>query len=303
VREATGLRVPSESHIREIESTSRLSFAGGAYTVSTPLVAHRQPSDPHAADGPADPPASTKAPALAGLGLHELVPVGFVLTARALLSVRFAPVLALEAARATADAEAPKTAEDAFLRILELVVDRAADALERASAECDELSRGAFRDGGRSRAPNRLQKALLRVGDVADRISLVRDALLGVGRIAAYVTEGGREGAPPVNATRMRAIRTDVTSLTDYEAHLAGKVQFLLDATLGFINIEQNEIVKTLTIASVVGIPPVLVVGIYGMNFHDMPELGWRYGYPMSLALIVVTAALPLVWFKRRGWL
>jgi magnesium transporter len=77
----------------------------------------------------------------------------------------------------------------------------------------------------------------------------------------------------------------------------------LLDATLGLINIGQNEIVKTLTIASVVGIPPVLVAGIYGMNFHVMPELGWPLGYPMALGLIVVSGLLPLVWFKRRGWM
>ena len=80
-------------------------------------------------------------------------------------------------------------------------------------------------------------------------------------------------------------------------------MQFLLDATLGFINIEQNEIVKTLTIASVVGIPPVLVAGIYGMNFHVMPELGWTLGYPFALALILLSALVPLWWFKRRGWM
>ena len=101
----------------------------------------------------------------------------------------------------------------------------------------------------------------------------------------------------------MKAIRADVTSLTDYQGHLAGKVQFLLDATLGFINIEQNEIVKTLTIASVVGIPPVLVAGIYGMNFRVMPELHWTLGYPFGLALIVLSGLVPLWWFKRRGWM
>jgi magnesium transporter len=80
-------------------------------------------------------------------------------------------------------------------------------------------------------------------------------------------------------------------------------VQFLLDATLGFINIEQNDIVKTLTVASVVGVPPVLIAGIYGMNFRNIPELNWRLGYPYAMALIVVSALLPLAWFKRRGWM
>ncbi len=101
----------------------------------------------------------------------------------------------------------------------------------------------------------------------------------------------------------MKALRADIASLTDYEGHLSGKVQFLLDATLGFINIEQNEIVKTLTIASVVGIPPVLIAGIYGMNFRVMPELTWRFGYPMALIVIVLSGLAPLWWFKRRGWM
>jgi magnesium transporter len=141
------------------------------------------------------------------------------------------------------------------------------------------------------------------VGGVAEHSSRIRDALLGVGRIAAFVMESGFEGAPSVNAARMKAIRADIASLTDYQAHLSGKVQFLLDATLGFINIEQNEIVKTLTIASVVGIPPVLVAGIYGMNFRVMPELTWSFGYPMAIGLVVVSGVIPLIWFKRRGWM
>ena len=106
-----------------------------------------------------------------------------------------------------------------------------------------------------------------------------------------------------VSAGRMNGIGADIASLTEYETRLSAKVQFALDATLGFINIEQNEIVKTLTIASVAGIPPVLVAGIYGMNFHKMPELEWSLGYPMALAFIVVTTLLPLLWFKKRGWM
>jgi magnesium transporter len=103
--------------------------------------------------------------------------------------------------------------------------------------------------------------------------------------------------------TRLRTLSRDVGPMSEYATFLGDKVQFLLDATLGFINIEQNEIVKTLTIASVVGIPPVLVAGIYGMNFRVMPELRWTLGYPMALALIVVSGLVPLWFFKRRGWM
>jgi magnesium transporter len=278
VKQATKLRVPAESEISEIESSSRLAFEDGAYRVSTPLVAPRPDGD------------------------LELSSVGFVLSSRVLLTVRSAALPSFDAIHESCKAQPVRSSEESFLRIFEVVVDRSADKLEQAGAVCDELSRGAFRSSGRDKGTGDLRSALRRVGTVADRTSTIRDALLGIGRIAAFVMESGIEGAPAVSAARMKAIRADVTSLTDYEAHLSGKVQFLLDATLGFINIEQNEIVKTLTIASVVGIPPVLVAGIYGMNFRFMPELSWTWGYPMALGLVVVSALLPLVWFKRRGW-
>ena|SRR5580692_4646942 len=300
VRQATGLRVPTEDQISEIESTSRLAFEGGAYYVSAPLVAK------------------------GAEGEHLLTPIGFVYSSRVLLTVRFGALPSIDAAHEQARAQPPKNAEEALLRIFELVVDRAADGLEHAGAECDDLSRAAFRAGrprvevaakaaaqgtaktaaqGTAKAANRLAAALRRIGGVAERVSRIRDELLGLGRIGAYIMESGLEGAPPVSATRLKAVRADVASLTDYEAHLSGKVQFLLDATLGFINIEQNEIVKTLTIASVVGIPPVLVAGIYGMNFRVMPELTWTFGYPFAVGLILLSALVPLLWFKLRRWM
>jgi len=90
--------------------------------------------------------------------------------------------------------------------------------------------------------------------------------------------------------------------LVDFEAHLSSKSQFLLDAILGFINTEQNDIFRVLTIVSVIGIPPTLIASMYGMNFHDMPELRWRWGYPYGLTLIALSALAPILWFKRRGW-
>ena len=280
VREATGLRVPTQSEVSEIESTSRLAFEGGAFYLSAPMVS------------------------VADDGEHQATPVGFVLSSRVLLTLHFVPLAAFDAFGDEASRQPPRDAEEALLRIFELIIDRAADNLERAGTACDELSRTAFRDGGaRAKVATKLSAALRRIGATAEQISRMRDELLGLGRIGSYVMESGIAGAPPVNGTRLKAIRADIASLTDYEAHLSGKLQFLLDAILGFINIEQNEIVKTLTIASVVGIPPVLVAGIYGMNFRIMPELRWAFGYPMALGLILVSGLLPLWWFKRRGWM
>jgi len=284
VSAVTGLRVPTESQVSEIESSSRLGFEGGAFYLSAPLVG------------------------VDAAGEHELSPVGFVLSSRVLLTIHFVPLAAFDAYRDESAAQPPQNAEEVLLRIVELIVDRAADNLERAGAACDELSRAAFRGGpagakGTTKIANKLSVALRRIGATAEQTSRMRDELLGLGRIGAYLEESGIAGAPKVNALRLKGIRADIASLTDYEAHLSGKLQFLLDATLGFINIEQNEIVKTLTIASVVGIPPVLVAGVYGMNFRVMPELRWALGYPMALALIIVSGLLPLWWFKRRGWM
>jgi magnesium transporter len=280
VHAATRLRVPTELQISEIESSSRLAFENGAFYLSTPLVSPQED------------------------GEHVVASVGFVLSARVLVTVRFANLPSFDAAQTTCSTQATKTAEEVFLRIFETIVDRSADKLEHAGAECDDLSKSAFRAAGRRRDTGTdLSTALRRIGKVSDKMAHVRDTLLGIGRLVAYVMESGIEGAPTVNAPRLKAIRADVASLTDYEGHLAGKVQFLLDATLGYINIEQNEIVKTLTIASVVGIPPVLVAGIYGMNFHFMPELSWYLGYPMALAVIVVSGIIPYLWFKKRGWM
>jgi magnesium transporter len=152
-------------------------------------------------------------------------------------------------------------------------------------------------------ASGQLSATLRRVGEVAEKISRIRDELLALGRIGSYVTESGIEGAPEVNPARMKAIRADVTSLTDYQAHLASKVQFLLDATLGLVNLEQNNIIKLFSVMAVIFMPPTLVASVYGMNFENMPELKWVHGYPMALILMVVVAVAPYVIFRWKNWL
>ena len=112
-----------------------------------------------------------------------------------------------------------------------------------------------------------------------------------------------KDWVPAELKQRIKTQRSDIASLNDYEMHLTNKVQLLLDATLGLINIEQNNIIKVLTIVSVVGVPPTLVASMYGMNFKGMPELDWAWGYPYALTLILVSAVGPLLWFKKRGWL
>ena len=147
-----------------------------------------------------------------------------------------------------------------------------------------------------------LRDTLVEIGDMGERLSHIRDTLLVLQRAVPFVAEHGDGWMETAVKARLKMAGNDVQSLNDYEVHLTDKIQFLLDADLGFINTEQNDLFKVLTIASVVGIPPTFVASMYGMNFHNMPELSWAWGYQWGLFLIVLSTVLPIVWFKWRGW-
>jgi magnesium transporter len=189
--------------------------------------------------------------------------------------------------------------------LLEAIVDRAADGLERIRDEMDDNSRRLFQgsaQAGPRKNDNALAATLRFLGQTGDAVSRLRDSLLALGRIVGFV--GHTAGwLPPDLRSRLDVVRRDVDSLSDYDNHLANKTQFLLDATLGFINIEQNHVIKVLAVVGTVGVPPTLIASIYGMNFEHMPELHFWFAYPVALLAILVSALLPLAWFKRRGWL
>jgi magnesium transporter len=282
VEAALGLKVPTREDLSAIETSSRLQRVGKALYLSTPLMA--------------------------GVEAPHLSPVGFVLTEQHLLTVRFDHFNAFDIAATHAlEDEGGLTSIGAFTCVFESIIDRVADLLEEAASELDQVSRSIFHQKQRKRDANRSElfqrNILAKVGRIGERLSHVRDVLLGVGRIVPFVLEVRHAPAPDPIAARLKAVRQDILSLNDYEAHLAGKVQFLLDAVLGFITISQNDIFKVLTVASIVGIPPTLMAGVYGMNFKTMPELNWSFGYPFGLVVIVISALIPLAWFKWKGWL
>jgi magnesium transporter len=147
-----------------------------------------------------------------------------------------------------------------------------------------------------------LRALLTQVGNTGEHLSYNRETILGLQRIIGFTCDSVCDWLTPDIQARLKTARNDLASLADYEVHLSGKVQFLLDAILGFLNTEQNDIFKVLTIVSVVGIPPTLIASMYGMNFHNMPEYSWAWGYQWGLGLIVLSIILPVVWFKWRGW-
>jgi magnesium transporter len=282
VEEASGLTLPGQAELSEIEMSSRLRTDGDVVCLSATLV-HRARTDN---------PGTT--------------PVGFVLAPELLVTVRYEPLNAFDTHERTARGGAPEV----FVGLIEAIVDRMADILETIAAELDLLSHRLFRspsiDGGgqRTRAQENadLRSILRRLGASGDLASKIRDSLLGLGRIVPYVAATRGAELPAAVRTRLDTLRHDLASLSDYETHLLNKTQLLMDATLGLINVEQNDIIKVLTVVSVVGVPPTLVASIYGMNFKYMPELDWAWGYPYGLVLVAISALLPLIWFKWRGW-
>jgi magnesium transporter len=272
----------------EIESSSRLRNRNGALYLSAPLVFRAD----------SDQPLTTA--------------VGLVLTQERLITVRFEELTSFNTfiSRDLAAETNPLSSAAVFAGLMDAITDRLADVLENIAAELDALSHRLFRSSATEpiarSAPAResadLRVILRRVGNSGDLASRIRDSLLGIGRIVPYVSGLAADWLPPEIKPRLETVRQDVLSLSDYDAHIVNKVQLLLDATLGLINVEQNNIIKVLTIVSVVGIPPTLVASIYGMNFKGMPELDWVWGYPYGLAVIGLSAILPLAWFKWRGW-
>jgi len=284
VERQTGLHVPTLAELSEIESSSRLRVESGTFYLSTPQVVR----------------SGSAAPVTTALG--------FVLSKDRLITVRFAPLTAFAtfAKDWTTPGRCHPGSAGAFVGLLDAIVDRIADVLEQVGSDLDAVSLRVFGDrlaGPPAHEDADLRGFLRRIGRSGDLASKIRDSLLGIGRIVPYVLGQSADWLPMELRIRMETQRADIASLSDYDTHLTSKVQLLLDATLGLINIEQNNIIKVLTVVSVVGVPPTLVASLYGMNFHNMPELSWSWGYPYGLALIAVSALAPLIWFKLRGWL
>lgn len=288
VERTANLVVPGRAELSEIENSSRLRAEKDALYVNAPLIYRADSDEPMA------------------------TPVGFVLTSDRLITVRFAELSSFtKVANRKPTPDAPALSGGAvFSDLVEAIVDRLADVLERIAGELDALSHRLFHanptePSRRRRSANEsagLRVFLRRIGHNGDLVSKIRDSLLGIGRIVAFVLSLAGKWLPAEVKPRLETVRQDVASLNDYDTHLANKVQLLLDATLGMINIDQNNIIKVLAIVSVVGIPPTLVASMYGMNFKNMPELDWAWGYPYGLAVIAISAIVPVLWFKWRGW-
>jgi magnesium transporter len=277
VERVLGIEVPTREDMEEIEESSRLYREEGAAYMTALL------------------------PAGSETGSVVQGPVTFILAGGRLVTVRYHepkpfatfPVRAEKIALGCVDGVT------VLLGLLDAVVDRLADILEVVGRDIEKASRGVFQDaGGPGTGPD--YRAVLReIGRQGELVSQIHDSLITLERLIAFQgAVGGKE-----TRTRGKTLARDTRFLTEHANFLAQKITFLLDATLGMISIEQNAIIKIFSVAAVIFLPPTLVASIYGMNFAVMPELGWLFGYPFALALMVLSAVLSYWIFKSRGWL
>jgi magnesium transporter len=188
--------------------------------------------------------------------------------------------------------------------LIDAIVDREADRVEHIQMEVDKLGHGIFdmRGGGMTRS-KRFDIAIKQVGREGELTQRSRDCLQSLDRMLTYLQAALVErGDDKFSRARIKTAQRDVQSLADHVGYLTNKISFLLDATLGMINIEQNQIIKLFSVASVALMPPTLIASIYGMNFKHMPEIEWSYGYPMAISLMIMSAVIPFLYFKKRGW-
>jgi magnesium transporter len=281
VEALVGVGVPTREEMQEIEVSSRLYEENGALYMTATVLCKSRSERP------------------------ESTAISFILARQRLVTVRYAePQPFDQFSNRCQRTPAAYTRGDAVLAgLLEALIDRVADLLEHIGLEVDDISHDIFEHPSKP-SGGAFQDLLRRLGLRGDLTSKVRESLVGIGRVLMFLSQASMAQTVSKDLReRLRTMSRDVRSLTDHASFLSGKINFLLDATLGMINIEQNATIKIFSVVAVVFLPPTLIASIYGMNFHVMPELDWTFGYPLALLLMLASAITPYLYFKRRGWL
>ncbi len=282
VAAAVGASVPTREEMEEIEVSSRLRDDDGVLYLTATVISG---ADTHDVSSSA---------------------ITFMLVNHRLVTIRYEdpkPFVVVSERLSRLHA-ASLTGESILITLLDAIIDRLADVLERQGADIEAISRDIFHyDGGGKPEGREFDDLIRRIGLAGDMTARVRESLVSIARLLLFVINNPQIRGKHVGRERFKTLHRDVTSLADHATFLANKTNFLLDATLGMINIEQTGIIKIFSVAAVVLLPPTVIASIYGMNFEFMPELDWDFGYPFALLLMVISAVLPYLWFKRKGWL
>jgi len=278
-----GIAVPTREEMQEIEVSSRLYQENGARYMTATLMCQSDTATP------------------------KTTAVTFILAGHKLVTVRYdePKPFALISNKLARQCAPTVTGESILMDLLDAVIDRNADILERAGAEIDRVSHDIFEPEGRRVDRTITYRYILKtIGRKGDLTSKVRESLVSIGRLVLYLAnEADTMKWPKEMRSQLKSMQRDVQSLSDHATYLANKVTFLLDAMIGVMSVEQNNIIKIFSVAAVALMPPTLIASIYGMNFKHMPELDWSFGYPLAIVLMVIAAILPYWFFKWKRWL
>lgn len=280
VEQTLGIEMPTREDMEDIEPSELLYHENGARYITIKLIV--------AVGDDAD---------TAG--------VTFVLKGNTLVTVRYDEPRAfpMYVFRASKPGGGATTAEGTFQGLIETIIDRSAELLQVTAEEINALSRAVFERGGKT-ATTEHQKTLRALGSAGTLIAMSRESLASLERALLFLSASFRTAGGSGDLKKeLRIIQRDIQSLEEYANFQSGKVQFLLDATLGLVNLEQNNIIKLFSVMSVVFMPPTLIASIYGMNFQDMPELTWDFGYPVAILIMITAAVTPYFFFRWKGWL
>lgn len=279
-----GVNIPTREDMLEIEPSSRLYERNGV-TVMTFWALHGMAENKPGID-----------------------PISLLLTDDHLVTVRYVDPRSFTAFADHLYAD-PEVAEDSLsvtVRLMDAVVDRLADALESATGELEGISERIFdRDmvKTRRRPERHYERLMLRIGATQRLLAKIRESAVSVSRLLGFLAGTDRVATDSAHARHLKSLLGDARALNDHSDFVAENLNFLLDAALGMISLEQNFVMKLFSVFAVVFMPPTLIAGIYGMNFEHMPELRWLFGYPFAWAVILLSAILPWWIARRKGWL
>jgi magnesium transporter len=283
VEKALGISVPTRAEMRQIEASNRLYSESGAHYMTAYIVY------------------DVEAP------MPQTTAITFILAGERLVTVRYAEPKAFPLFLARVDkGDAPCSSAPAILvGLIESIIHREADLIERIQDEVDRTAPLIFDSkGGQSTRAKRLESTLKMVGREGDITARAQESALSLDRVLSFLASAAKERGDDTRIQeRISSCHRDIHSLMEHMRFLSQRVAFLLDATLGVISTEQNKIIKLFSVVSVMLMPPTLVASIYGMNFKKMPELEWAMGYPYAIALMVISAVLPYLYFRRKGWM
>lgn len=283
IEQALNLDVPTRAEMREIEASNRFYSENGAHFLTT-FMTYAKEKDQIATSN-----------------------ITFILTGARLITVRYGEPRAFQifAERACRGNENCSSGVQVMIGLLETVIQRQADMIERLQDEVETLAPQIFGQRNVAQARGRRLEVMLReVGKHGDMTARMQESASSLHRALLYFSDAARErGEDQKSIARIESVDRDVTSLAENLRYVSGRSSFLLEATLGMISTEQNQIIKLFSVMAVMLMPPTLVASVYGMNFKHMPELEWPLGYPMALGLMFVSALIPFLYFRRKGWL